>query len=266
MGLLKNAAKWLHRVLPDGSLKWKLSAMGYRAFYKSALRDFRYKNGIFTAVFNNGIEIKSVADFDPDAIISNLLNEPLEPGAVAMDWGGHYGLVSVYMAKKVGPKGRVIAFEADPKNYGILMRNLELNGTENVTAVDKGIFDASGWLEFYSGGGYTSSFRKTDYVEKDKGRFVVARVPVVSLDDMADELKLDRLDLIKIDIEGSEFPALKGAAETLKRCKPALLIETHVVDGKATADDVVEFLHNVGYEKITVEDTYYGLPFIRAIY
>ncbi|NPV00481.1 MAG: FkbM family methyltransferase [Brevinematales bacterium] len=265
MGLLKSAAKWVHRVLPDGNLKWKLSAMGYRAFYKKALKDFRYKDGIFTAVFNNGIEIKSVADFDPDAIISNLLNETLDPGSVAMDWGGHYGLVSVYMAKKVGPAGKVIAFEADPKNYGILKRNLELNGVDNVRAVDKGIFDATGWLEFYSGGGYTSSFQKTDYVEKDKNRFAVARIPVTTLDDMAEELHLNRINLIKIDIEGSELPALKGAEKTLRRCKPALLIETHVVDGKGTADDVIGFLRTVGYEKIIVEDTYYGLPFIRAL-
>jgi len=251
--------------MPDGDFKRKLSAFGYRRFYGKALKTYRYEKGVFTAVFRDGIEVKSIADFDPEAIITNLLDCPVEEGWSVMDWGGHYGLVSVYLSKKVGPSGKVFVFEADPKNYEILKKNLELNGVTNTLAIEKGVFDQTGFLEFYSGGGYTSSFQKTDYVERDQERYVVARVPVVSLDEAAAEIGLDRLNLIKIDIEGSELPALKGAKASLVKFHPLLLIETHVVNGEPTADNVIGLLKTVGYEDIVVENTYYGLPFIRAI-
>nr|WP_245933001.1 FkbM family methyltransferase [Caballeronia novacaledonica] len=66
-----------------------------------------------------------------------------------------------------------------------------------------------------------------------------AAVPMISIDSLA----LERVDFIKIDVEGMEMDVLKGAAETLKRCAPVLLVETL----KSDANAIRTFLAGVGY-------------------
>ena len=78
------------------------------------------------------------------------------------------------------------------------------------------------------------------------------------------ELKHERLDLVKIDIEGSEVMALEGAKTTFKKYFPDLMIETHVVNHVSTSGKVLETLKKVGYTNIEVTNEGKGLDFIYA--
>ncbi len=252
MGVLKSLARAVHRVIPSGKLKNNLSAAAYRMIYASSLDSYRYEEGVFTAVFKNGLTLKSVREFDPEPLVGELEHYNLDPKGVAMDLGGHFGMVAISLAKKV-PQGKVIVYEADPNNFKILQNNILLNGVNNILAFNKGVYDHADHLEFYSGGGYTSSFQKTDYVEQKLNSFEKINVDVVPLDDERKNWSIERLDLIKIDIEGSEVKAVKGARNLLKNFFPDLMIETHVVDGTSTFPAVKEELQNLGYDQIRLD-------------
>ncbi len=248
--MIKRIARKFYNLLSDSKLKHSLSSVFYRIFYEKSLSDYRIKDGVFTAKFKNGIEVKSVRAFDPEAVCGELFDYDFKEGSTVMDLGGHYGIVAIFMAKSVGDKGKVVVFEADPANFAVLQKNLDLNGVYNVTAVNKGVYNVSGELEFYSGGGYTSSFEKTDYVEKKNNNYSAIKVKVGRLDDEFLSLEIDGVDFIKMDIEGSEVPALEGMVEILEKFLPDLMIETHITEGKFTTPKVVEIIEKIGYDKI----------------
>jgi FkbM family methyltransferase len=112
---------------------------------------------------------------------------------------------------------KVYAFEPDPDNFRILKENLRLNKLENaVIPIELGVGKEKG--SFYltkAGAGSAVVERKS----KD-----AVKVKVTTIDEFVEENKIKKVDFIKMDIEGAEFDALKGAVKTIKRDKPDLLI------------------------------------------
>jgi hypothetical protein len=90
-------------------------------------------------------------------------------------------------------------------------------------------------------------------VQQHPDLYRVVRLPVTTIDAEAARLGLPRLDLIKMDIEGSEGPALRGALATLRRLRPAVIVETHVVRGVPTLDEVRAVLRDAGYTDVRVQ-------------
>lgn len=252
MSLLFAVARAFHGLIPDGPFRRRLTAAAYRALYAGKIADCRCQNGVFILKTRDGVTVKSLKEFDPAPLAGEFRDLPVNRGDTAADLGGNLGVAAVYLSKKVGTKGRVIVFEPDPDNFAILTRNLALNGCRNVTAVQKGVWDRNTTLKFFCGGNYTSSFRTTDYVEKDKKQYCVRKVPVTTLDAEMKRLKIRKLAAVKMDIEGSEVQALQGAIRTLKALRPALLVETHRVGATSTQTGVIRALRKAGYEKITV--------------
>lgn len=253
MEFIKNLARLFYRLLPESALKRVLTGYFYRMHYRGYLKDYRFTGGVFTLTTNEGMEIKSVKDFDPEPLIQDFSSYPVYPGSVVVDLGGNLGVVTVYLSKKTGPTGKVIVYEPDQGNFEKLTKNLEINGVSNVIAVPKGVWKDEGTLEFYAGGNYTSSFVKTGFVARESKKYAVVSIPVVSLDREFERLGLEKIDLMKIDIEGSEVEALEGARSCLKHYHPRLVIEIHTVNGVSTRDRIIRLLHDMGYQKIQVK-------------
>lgn len=151
--------------------------------------------------------------------LAALLQGRLSPDAVVADIGAHIGVVSVLLAG-LCPKGRIHAFEPAAENHAHLTANIAANGLDNVTVQRAAVFDRDGEisLEFnaaYPGGSHVG----------DGG----ATVPSVRLDTWADRVDLDRLDLVKLDVEGVELAVLDGAAGTLRRFRPIVVVECNPV-------------------------------------
>lgn len=142
-------------------------------------------------------------------------------GGTVVDVGANIGVYSLEGSLAVGPSGRVIALEAAPPHVDALRRNLQLNAMGNVSVVEVAVGEVPGEA--------TLGLRKG----ANLGMFTVApgggeeayRVEVRRLDDVLQDLGVRDVDLIKMDIEGSEFRALRGASRTLAQCKPTLLVE-----------------------------------------
>lgn len=136
----------------------------------------------------------------------------LKPGQTALDLGANIGLYTLIMAKLAGPSGQVFAFEPGPKSYALLTKNIEVNGYANVQARNAAVSDRSGSITLHVCPTGESDNRVEGFVDPANGWERVT-VPCLTIDAYMNDR---RVDLIKMDIQGSEFAALKGMRRALE--------------------------------------------------
>jgi FkbM family methyltransferase len=139
--------------------------------------------------------------------------------AVAVDGGAHIGVLTVLLAS-LCPAGRVYAFEPGHASRRHLAENVEANHLDNVVVEDAALYDRDGdvvfeFNELYPAGSHVDS----------SGRSVHS----VRFDTWARARGIARLDLLKLDVEGSELAVLDGARETIKRLRPVTIVECNPV-------------------------------------
>ncbi len=166
----------------------------------------------------------------------------LNSGAVCADVGAHIGFFTLLMAKIVGPAGKVYAFEAFPENANLLQGNVKLNAyDERVVVENKAVGAAtSEEIVLYLG---PSSF-ESSLILHQGGESIT--VPGISLGDYFSGF--EKLDFIKMDIEGAESQAIPAMREQLNRLRPTILLEIH-----RGAESAVEELSTVGYRFVDLD-------------
>jgi FkbM family methyltransferase len=152
-----------------------------------------------------------------------LLDRWLSPGANCIDVGANAGLISLLMAKRVSPQGRVFSFEPSPLFYSRLQKNIQLNPgySKIIQTFNVGLSDRPGslnWIEDpeQPGNGLL--------VSPDRGGGIP--VTVSTLDSVLKELQITDLSFVKIDVEGMEYEVLKGGFETWQKHRPIIIFET----------------------------------------
>ena len=155
--------------------------------------------------------------------VSAALKELLQPGSVFVDVGANYGWHSLSAAGIVGPSGRVVAVEPNPLNAGLLRRSVADNGFTNVEVVVAAAAseDTFGALETDGSNGriivlgaQTTEAVPCSYV-----------VPLRRLDGLLEGCGVSRVDVMKVDVEGLEAAALRGAREVVERDRPVIVSE-----------------------------------------
>lgn len=223
------------RVVPESALlafvvRWLPKRHRWRGYFRAtALRLFsgaevRYRT-------NWGV---LAANRRSHTLLRGVFSEPLEcavvarlikPGMTIVDVGANFGWYTLLAASIVGPSGRVIALEPDPRPRKELARNIQLNPQfHNIEIVPKAASDVSGTVSFAMPKASALSHIRTD----DEQSFIAApNIATVTLTELFRELQLGSVDFIKIDIEGAEPMALRGLAEELAsgRSRPSLLVE-----------------------------------------
>jgi FkbM family methyltransferase len=173
------------------------------------------------------------------------------PGGVAIDIGANLGEWTLPLARAVGPAGRMLAIEPAPRAAAALDKTLAANALTQVELVRCALGDRNGAAEFAVP--LVTSARSdtgTAHLGGAAGHDVVT-VALRRLDTLAAERGLDRIDLVKIDVEGHERPVLDGAAATLARFRPVLVLETgHEGDGDRPA--IHDRLAGLGYRLLGV--------------
>jgi FkbM family methyltransferase len=138
-------------------------------------------------------------------------------GDVVFDCGAFTGNSCLYFAQKAGPRGRVYGFEPIPSLFEQLKKNMA--ATRNVTPINAAIAAAKGRVFFKENG--VASHRS------ERGDIAVYQL---SIDEFVESSKLERLDFIKMDIEGAEEEALEGARESIKRFRPKMALSAYHKD------------------------------------
>ncbi len=174
--------------------------------------------------------------------VLDLVAERLAAGMTFVDGGAFLGYFTLAAAARVGGGGRVWAFEPQPASRSTLERTVERNGLAQVTVVPAALGETPGEARLLDSS--NPSMARLAAGGGAGGR----RVKVTSLDRWAADTGA-RPDLVKLDLEGGELAALRGAAGMIARCLPTLVVELHRRSGAADAPRaVVEWLWGAGYE------------------
>lgn len=190
----------------------------------------------------------------------------LSSGMTFIDGGANEGLFTLLAAPLVGPTGTVVAIEPSPRELRRLRYNVKTNRFRNVKIVPSALGEQVGDKVLrvaapeHSGQNTLGKFSYPTVHQSSKHR-----VKIEPLDDLVSRLQLNRVDLLKLDVEGSELKALQGAARTIEIHRPVILLEAFDAALKhqgSSLTDVLKLLKAKRYE-ILVFSSETGLPVPR---
>ncbi|HKD05846.1 MAG TPA: FkbM family methyltransferase [Bryobacteraceae bacterium] len=167
-------------------------------------------------------------------------------GAFCVDVGANIGSVALSLSRAVGPAGRVLAIEPHPRIYAFLSENLALNGASNVNALNIACGDEEGDAYFTD-----NKYDDMNRIVRDSG----TPIKIARLDRIRELREVPVIDLLKIDVEGYELSALKGASGILARCR---LVYFECFDENFerfgySAGDIVRFLNEMNFDVTTLD-------------
>ncbi len=188
--------------------------------------------------------------------VTNLITRVLNAGDTFIDIGANVGYFTLIASPLVGPTGKVHSFEPVPEVFASLRRNVALNGLSNVRMNRAAVFDEDRDLEIFlpvDGNSGTGTFFKRPNAPGDS-----VQCPAHSLDDYVKREGIERIRLVKMDIEGAEPFALRGMRQVLSSLHPPDLICEAVpylleFSGHTQAD-IVQFMKPFGYRCQEITD------------
>jgi len=192
-----------------------------------------------------------------------LLDKLLMPGMVVVDAGANEGIYTVFASQRVGNTGSVWAFEPSKREFERLEANVRLNQFTNVHSFCLALADENAAADL--------SIAEDEHAGHNTlGQFVYAEtqlsgresVPLRRLDSFLQENALERLDFLKLDVEGAEMRVLAGAREALSRFRPLILLEANEPSLKAqgsSREEMIRFLESQAY-RLYLFDPGTGLP------
>lgn len=210
--------------------------------------------GIFSGLENDYLFQQALSNGTNEKHFVSLINLILNTDSVALDLGGNIGTHSIAMAK-LAREGRVITFEPQSLTFSILQNNLLLNNCNNVSAFRFACSD-----ENYR----TVSMQPFDFTGERINNGNLGVDPHSFTGDLVmsrtiDSLSLERLDFIKLDIQGSEVRALRGARDTISRFRPFMFVEIEQQHLKAmggSSKELIELILSFNYALYRVENEY----------
>jgi len=188
---------------------------------------------------------------------TNWIKRRVRPDWVFFDVGANFGYYSMLVSHFSGRRAQVYAFEPFAPNYRLLNRNKSLNDLGNLRTFKLALSDRDGGVEFLlpkeDNLGHGRILADASLATPER---VVERVESTTLDGFVRKNGVEKIDFIKVDIEGAEMLFLAGARETLARLRPTLMIECNL-EGLAefgtTGDRMLEALHGLGYDTYRLE-------------
>jgi FkbM family methyltransferase len=254
-----------YRLLGPRKVKLPLNTASYWAQRQQAGKLIKNRNGIhlnFSSAVLNHLVLESIGYpielfYSPSGGVSTFVLKQYEynkttpalkvkPGDYVIDAGGCWGDTALYFAHEVGEEGRVFTFEFAPENLEVLDRNLVMNPdlASRIELDKRALWNVSGEVIDCFSNGPGTSLDQSRHVNGHES----LQVTTISIDDLVKVKNLPRVDFIKMDIEGAELSALKGAEQTLRDFRPRLAISLY--HNESDLIEIPEFMNglNLGYK------------------
>jgi methyltransferase, FkbM family len=184
----------------------------------------RLLNGLLMRFPANTFKAYALGTHEPE--VSRAIDSHVRGGDCALDVGAHLGYFALHLAKRVGPSGRVIAFEPSAGAYETLVENIRLNGFEDrLVAEQAAVSDRPGSTVFRSTPDRFGAMGSIFSVANEGGYAYTVRA--TSLDAYQQAHGLPRISFLMVDAEGAEGNVLAGARRILADDRPVCLVELH---------------------------------------
>jgi FkbM family methyltransferase len=171
----------------------------------------------------------------------------LPKGSVMFDVGTNFGLYALTLAQRLGPTATIHCFEPNPVTYARLTRNISLNPMRNLHPHQLGLGDWEGTARVVSNNDTNSGAAS---LAEGQGTLIT------TLDRFCEEHKIQRIDFMKVDVEGFEPRLLKGGRRSLERFQPMMQFELNppvLAHAGSSVDEVLALLRSLGYEFYLLE-------------
>ena len=187
--------------------------------------------------------------------VMNFLQGYLRPGMTVFDPGANMGYFAAKCLGMVRPGGKVYSFEPSNTCLQRLRSDNDTGAIESWELLPMALTDHSGEMTFYDTPRViTRGYACLEGVSTPGDR-IAHHVQVTTVDVFCNERGIKKVDFLKLDIEGSELPALRGATDMLaERAIPVILVETTLTQGdRSTTEQIDRLLRNAGYRSFHVE-------------
>lgn len=207
-------------------------------------------NAVCRAMYVKGV-------YDPNTLV--LIDLLLPKDGIFIDIGANMGHYTFYAIKACGAKGKIIAIEPSSRDFARLKETTDMNEFgEVISLVNMAILDEEGEKEMLIADEERSCLNTfgSDFSCKGVQKTNQEMVKVTTLDALLKDKFIQRIDLINLDIEGSELKALQGARRTLEKLRPALILGVNNIafeNSKVTYEQVMEFLKALKYKIYTIK-------------
>ena len=175
-----------------------------------------------------------------------LIKNHLSKGMTFLDVGGHHGAFAAIVGhelKKQKLGGIIFTFEPDNRNIKFIEQNLKANNlTDIVTIIPKAVSNQNGKGRFVTSSDNSCNWLEMG-IETEEELKSTEIIEMISLDEFCKDFV--KVDVIKIDIQGGELNALKGAEKIIQKFSPVLLVE--IMDYSVDAKEAKVFLEKLGY-------------------
>jgi len=202
-----------------------------------------------------------------EELTTKMFKEGISKGDVVLDLGANVGYYSLLAAQLVGKEGKVYSFEPEPKNFSVLLKNIELNGYDNIVPVQKAVSDTSGKITFFLHNRDTGAH--TIY-QPDPGERQFAEsieVETVTLDEFLDG-KENHINVVKVDVEGAEMAVLSGMKKMImENHNLKMFIEFHPPGikrrGESSSAFARQLLEDYGFSVLAIGDYKKGKKYLK---
>jgi FkbM family methyltransferase len=175
------------------------------------------------------------------------LSERLSPGMTFLDIGAHVGYFTLLAARHVGPRGLVVAFEPEPRNFELLLANVWRNGLSNVFCLPYAVGASTGFAELHLSPDNTGDNRVFPSAEEPRE---TATVRSAALDGLY--WLRPPVDVIKVDVQGAEEAAIRGMERLLARSPSVVLSVEYWPPGMAgfgsDPRSTLDYYRSLGFE------------------
>jgi len=209
-----------------------------------------YDSGLININTSSNIEYRILFRQYPEPEIARLIKHVVTPGAVCLDVGANIGAYTLLMAFCAGPTGKVISLEPHPHLCERLLKNVALNGLQNVEVLQAALSDSNGEAPLYT---YEEGAQEqtTSSLLPAQGLPAEVRVQTVTGHTLQEEYDLSSCSLIKLDVEGHESVCLRQLSDVIAGSHPLILCEYVKKNwdrANASLNDTRKFLQTHGYD------------------
>jgi len=222
----KISFSWLYRQAKDKKTKLILKELekGINVKQRFPLRLGKWK--IWLNKENPILSLKTYSEIFKDKDHTKLPNFPAKNDLTIIDLGANEGFYTL-KAKEKAPKSKIIAVEPNPNAFKLLKKNVGTNKLKDVIVVNEAVTSKSGKITFEIVKGATTIGALKIYKKyRDRKRLRKVIVNSITLEKLCKKYKINKIDLLKIDVEGSEFDILKSSKNILPKMKK-VVIEYH---------------------------------------